>query len=130
MLPCVWFGFYDWRMMHDFAVSSKLRLAGCLVRGNNTCRAVAGACLGLLLTGPLVAAGTYLEPGHPDGVTLLAPPPVAGSAEDAADLNTVRTTFKNRTPVEEARADSHDALSLFAFRPAVGPLLAPGKLPK
>jgi len=42
-------------------------------------------CLLLLVAPALLAETSYLPPGHPDGVALLAPPPAAGSAEEAAD---------------------------------------------
>ena len=86
-------------------------------------------CL-LLVAGSLFADGYYLAPGHPDGVALLAPPPAAGSAEEAADLASARAVFKGRTPAEEARAVKDDSLALFLFSPAIGPFFQPGKLPK
>jgi len=86
-------------------------------------------CL-LLVAAPLWADSYYLAPGHPDGVALLAPPPAAGSAEEAADLASARAVFNARTPAEAARAAKDDGLSLFLFAPAIGPFLQPGKLPK
>jgi acid phosphatase (class A) len=115
--------------MFNFAGHSNLRSpAGAASRG--IARRAAGACLWLFLAARLFAAETYLQPGHPNSVALLAPPPIAGSDEAAADLNTVRAVFKNRTPEEEERAKRHEDLSLFNFAEAVGPALAPGKLPK
>ena len=87
-------------------------------------------CLLLLVAPALLAASNYLTPGHPDGVVLLAPPPVAGSAEESADLATVRAVVKARTPAEEARAIKDAKLSIFLFEPAIGPFFEPGKLPK
>jgi acid phosphatase (class A) len=63
-------------------------------------------------------------------VALLAPPPVAGSAEEAADLASARAVFKGRTPAEAARAAKDSSLSIFLFAPAIGPFFQPGKLPK
>ena len=87
-------------------------------------------CLLLFVALPLLAESYYLPPGHPDGVALLAPPPAAGSAEEAADLASVRTVFNVRTPAEQARATNDASLSIFLFAPAIGPFFQPGKLPK
>jgi len=85
----------------------------------------------LLFAAPaLLAQGYYLTPGHPDGVALLAPPPAAGSAEEAADLAAVRAVVKARTPVEAERAIKDANLSIFLFEPAIGPFFKPDKLPK
>jgi len=84
----------------------------------------------LLSTPQLFADAPYLAPGHPDGVALLAPPPAAGSPEEAADLKAVRSAFKARTPTEKARAMKDAGLSFSLFEPAIGPLFQPGKLPK
>jgi acid phosphatase (class A) len=87
-------------------------------------------CLLLLLAAPVFAEGRYLSSGHPDGVALLAPPPAAGSAEEAADLAEARAAFQGRTPAETARAIKDASLSIFLFTPAVGPFFQAGKLPK
>ena len=76
-------------------------------------------CL-LLVAASLFAQSYYLASGRPDGVAWLAPPPAAGSAEEAADLASARAVFKGRTPAEEARAAKDDSLSLFLFVPAGG----------
>jgi len=87
-------------------------------------------CLLLLVAPTLLAENYYLTPGHPDSVALLAPPPAPGSAEEAADLATVRAAVKARTPAEKARALKDANLSIFLFEPAIGPFFEPGKLPK
>ena len=87
-------------------------------------------CLLLLAGSPLFADSFYLAPKHPDGVTLLAPPPVPGSAEEAADLASARRIFKGRTWTEEVRAIKDSSLSISLFAPAIGPFFQPGKLPK
>src|SRR5437879_8283640 len=89
----------------------------------------AGVISLFLLIGPVLAQAPYLAPGHPDGISLLAPPPTAGSAEEAADLASVRAVFQGRTPEELARAKKDSSLSLFLFAPAVGPGFQPGKYP-
>jgi acid phosphatase (class A) len=76
------------------------------------------------------ADGPYLTPGHPDGVALLAPPPVLGSDEEAADLATARMVFKSRTPELTKRAETSASLSLFNFAPIIGPEFKEGKFPK
>jgi acid phosphatase (class A) len=87
-------------------------------------------CLLLLVASPLFAESFYLAPKHPDGVALLVPPPVPGSAEEAADLASARRTFKGRTWTEEVRAFKDSSLSISLFAPAIGPFFQPGKLPK
>src|SRR5947207_7868499 len=72
--------------------------------------------------GPLLADTPYLAPDRPDGIALLAPPPVPGSAEEAADLATVRAVCQARTPVEKARAVKDSTLSFSLFAPAIGPV--------
>jgi acid phosphatase (class A) len=94
------------------------------------CGRVVTLCLLLVVARTLLAESFYLTPGHPDGVALLGPPPAAGSAEEAADLATVRAVVKARTPAEEARALKDAKLSIFLFEPAIGPFFEPGKLPK
>jgi len=91
-------------------------------------------CLALLLAanlvvGPNSSGQSYLAPQHPDGVALLAPPPIPGSSEQASDLASTRAVFKSRTSAEEARAKSNTS-SIFNFAPAIGPTFAPGKFPK
>jgi acid phosphatase (class A) len=87
-------------------------------------------CLLLFVAPPLLAESYYLAPDRPDGVALLAPPPEAGSAEEAADLASVRAVFNGRTPAETARAAKDSSISIFLFAPAIGPFFQPGKLPK
>lgn len=84
----------------------------------------------LSLTTALFAGEKYLAPNHPDGVALLAPPPLAESSEQAADLASARAVFKHRTLAEEARAFQDASLSIFSFSAAIGPIFQPGKLPK
>jgi acid phosphatase (class A) len=87
----------------------------------------------LLVAGMTVSAlaeERYIAPGRPDGVALLAPPPVPGSPEAVADLASARAVFKARTSAEEARAMKDANLSIFNFSPAIGSFFQPGKLPK
>ena len=59
--------------------------------------ALLAALLWLSFATPLLADDSYLRPGQPDGVALLGPPPLPGSAEAAADLACARMVFKGRT---------------------------------
>jgi acid phosphatase (class A) len=72
----------------------------------------------------------YLAKGQPDALVLLAPPPVAGSPEDAADLETTFQAYRTATPAERARGIDEINLTIFHFAPAIGPWFAPGKFPK
>jgi acid phosphatase (class A) len=87
-------------------------------------------CLLLLTALRLPAESYYLTPGRPDGIALLTPPPVPGSAEAAADLASARAVFDGRTPAEKTRAFKDASLSLFLFEPAIGPFFKAGRLPK
>ncbi len=84
----------------------------------------------LFLAPQLWAQSGYLTAGSPDGVALLPPPPASGSAEEAADLQTVRSVFKVRTPTEEKRAFKDATLAFSLFAPIIGPEFDPQKLPK
>jgi len=72
----------------------------------------------------------YLGKGQPDAIILLAPPPVAGSPEDAVDLETTFQAYRTATPAERARGIDEINLTIFHFAPAIGPWFAPGKFPK
>ncbi len=75
-------------------------------------------------------ADFILPANHPDGIHLLAPPPVPGTPEHKADLAESRAVFHARTDAELKRAQ-HDAnLSLWNFEPVIGPFFKKGKFPK
>jgi acid phosphatase (class A) len=84
----------------------------------------------LCLASPLCASDRYLAPGHPDGVALLAPPPAAGSEEEAADLQMSREVVTARTSAQTATAVEDMKLNIFNFAQAIGPIFQPGKFPK
>jgi acid phosphatase (class A) len=88
--------------------------------------------LTLLLLVPTVPAAetSYLAPGKPDGVELLPPPPVPGSAEQDADMATARSVFHARTEAERKRAIMDSGLSFSLFAAAIGPDFDLEKLPK
>jgi acid phosphatase (class A) len=73
---------------------------------------------------------TYLQPGKPDFITSLAPPPQPGSPEQAADLSSTIAAYSARTKEDEALAKSEKHFSIFYFAPAIGPFFKPGTLPK
>ena len=72
----------------------------------------------------------YLPVGEPDSAALLAPPPLAGSAEQAADMAAVVAVCHACTTNEAALAFGEKKFSIFSFTPAIGEFLQPGKVPK
>jgi acid phosphatase (class A) len=65
-----------------------------------------------------------------DGISVLPPPPGRGTAEEVADLASVRAVFNGRTEAEKARAMKDSGLSFSLFQPAVGATFDLDKLPK
>src|SRR5580704_16977838 len=62
-----------------------------------------------LFTEPIQADDSpYFQPKQVDFAALLAPPPLPGSAEEAADLATVRSVHKAATPADLAAAKSEE----------------------
>jgi acid phosphatase (class A) len=84
-------------------------------------------CLSLL---PLFAQEHYLAPGQPDVVALLAPPPLAGSPEQAADMQEVRTVVHEASSNDVAMAFTEVKFNSFTFTPVIGDFFQPGALPK
>ena len=99
----------------------------------------------LFAVAPLRAADeTMDQPGHaiptrqlhflaPDAVsaaTLLCPPPLPDSAEQAADLNEVRAVYHAATSNEIAAAYSEKKFSIFTFMPVIGDFFQSNNLPK
>lgn len=72
----------------------------------------------------------YLNPGEPDAIALLAPPPAANSAEQAADLTEVESVAHSAPPADVAAAKAEHKLTVFAFTPVIGDFFQPGKLPE
>jgi acid phosphatase (class A) len=92
---------------------------------------ISGALAVFLLIESAAAAETsYLPSGKPDGAELLPPPPLPGSAEEAADMATVRSVFHARTEAERKRATMDSTLSFSLFAPAIGPDFDLERLPK
>jgi acid phosphatase (class A) len=77
------------------------------------------------------AAGlSYLAPGHPDALQLLAPPPLPGSAEQDADMQEVRAVNASATMDQKAAAMAEKKFSVFNFAAPVGDFFKAAKLPK
>lgn len=82
---------------------------------------------------PLHAADTelnYLPDHKPNAITLLAPPPLPGSAEQAADLDEVRDVYHAATSNDIVVAYSQKKFNIFTFTPEIGDFFQPGKFPK
>jgi acid phosphatase (class A) len=90
--------------------------------------AVLAFCAAPLL--PAAEATKYLAAGQPDPILLLAPPPVPGSAEDAADMESAFRVYSAATPADRARGTDEIKLTIFHFAPAIGPWFVAGKFPK
>jgi acid phosphatase (class A) len=84
-------------------------------------------CLSLL---PVYAQEHYLPAGLPDASTLLPPPPLSGSPEQAADMQEVRFVSRNAPSNDVAVAFSEREFSIFNFTPAIGDFFQPRKFPK
>jgi acid phosphatase (class A) len=72
----------------------------------------------------------YLTGKKPDAIALLAPPPLPDSAEQAADMDEVRTVYHAATSNDIAAAYSEKKFDVFNFTPAIGDFFMPGKFPK
>ena len=81
--------------------------------------AAAAFLLVVLLVTPLLAGERYLAADRPDGVALLAPPPVPDSAEQGADLALARAVFKAATPGEQEAAGTPQGKAAQARETAV-----------
>jgi acid phosphatase (class A) len=99
----------------------------------NSFSPIAAFTLALFLSATTVAfpaEKSYLPEGKPDGVELLAPPPKAGSPEQAADLATARAVFHGRTQAEKERALKDASLPFSLFGEVIGPDFHLDHLPK
>jgi acid phosphatase (class A) len=76
------------------------------------------------------AEATFLTAGHPDLTKLLAPPPAAASAEQAADLAGVLAIQKTRTKAQTDRALADDTVGTLGFAEVLGPNFNAERLPK
>jgi acid phosphatase (class A) len=78
---------------------------------------------------PAHATDDYLPDGKPDATVLLAPPPLPGSPEQAADLAEVRAVYHSADSNEIATAYSERKFSVFTFTPVIGEFFQPNNLP-
>jgi acid phosphatase (class A) len=72
----------------------------------------------------------YLPHGQPDATTLLAPPPLPDSPEQAADMAEVKTVFHAASSNDMAAAYSEKKFTIFNFTPAIGAFFQSNNLPK
>jgi len=72
----------------------------------------------------------YLAPGKPDAATLLTPPPMIDSAEQAADMDEVRNVYHAASSNDMAAAYAEKKFSVFNFTSAVGSFLTVTNLPR
>jgi acid phosphatase (class A) len=72
----------------------------------------------------------YLKAGKPAASELLAPPPLPVSAEQAADMETVRAAYHAASSNDIAVAYSEKKFSVFNFASDVGPFFVQTNLPK
>jgi acid phosphatase (class A) len=84
-----------------------------------------------VIIAPLHAAGTHFLPdGKPDYATIIAPPPLPGSPEQAADLAQVEAVRHACTASEQTIAYSEKQFDIFTFTSVIGDFFQPGKFPK
>ena len=86
-----------------------------------------------LAVAPLHAADEelhYLTAGKPNAVTLLAPPPLPGSPEQAADMAEVQAVCHAAPSNDVTVAFSEKKFSIFNFTPAIGTFFQSNNLPK
>ncbi len=72
----------------------------------------------------------YLPLGSPDVTTLLAPPPLPDSPEQAADLDTVRRVVSAAASNEVAAANSERYFSVYNFTGVIGKFFNATNLPR
>jgi acid phosphatase (class A) len=72
----------------------------------------------------------YLTGKKPDATELLAPPPLPGSPEQAADLEEVRAVYHAASSNDVAAAYAEKKFSIFNFTPAIGVFFQSNNLPK
>ena len=76
------------------------------------------------------AALNYLPPGQPAAAELLAPPPLMNSAEQATDLNEVRSVYHAASEADKQAAYAEKKFSVFNFADSVGAYFVETNLPK
>ena len=71
----------------------------------------------------------FLAPNTPSAAELLSPPPLLGSPEQLADLETVRRVYQAATDGDKQAAYDEKKFSVFNFTSAVGPWFTSTNLP-
>lgn len=72
----------------------------------------------------------YLAPGQLAAAAVLTPPPLLDSAEQAADMDEVKTVYHAASSNDMAAAYSEKKFSVFNFAPAVGAFFQSNNLPQ
>ena len=72
----------------------------------------------------------FLPASTPNAAELLAPPPLPDSAEQAAEMETVRSVYHAASDADKQAAYAEKKFSVFNFTAAVGPFFAETNLPK
>jgi acid phosphatase (class A) len=72
----------------------------------------------------------YLKAGHPAAAEILPPPPALDSAEQTADMSTVKFVYHAAPESDKQAAYSEKKFSVFNFTEAVGPWFIETNLPK
>jgi acid phosphatase (class A) len=72
----------------------------------------------------------YLKAGKPDAAALLAPPPLPDSAEQAADMEEVKTVYHAASDADKQAAYKEKKFSVFNFTTTVGAYFVATNLPK
>lgn len=83
----------------------------------------------LLAAFALAGKGHYLSPGQLDLTRVLAPPPADDSPRTRAEIETLLSLQRERTPEQEAAARADREMSPFPFADVLGPRFAKDKLP-
>jgi acid phosphatase (class A) len=102
----------------------------------NSARCLRVAVVATLLTASSLAvfakesALNYLKDGKPAAAELLAPPPLPDSAEQAADMATVRSVYHAANDMDKQAAYAEKKFSVFNFTGAVGAYFVETNLPK
>jgi acid phosphatase (class A) len=72
----------------------------------------------------------YLREGKPDGSALLAPPPLMGSPEQAADMDEVKAVSRGASITDVAAANGEKKFSVFDFGVEAGSYFVETNLPR
>ena len=72
----------------------------------------------------------FLTDGKPSAATLLAPPPLLDSPEQAADMDEVKTVYHAASDTDKAAAYAEKKFSVFNFTGAVGAFFIATNLPQ